>query len=248
MNNPNLSGGATTEQKVKEKNQYRITVEPDAFPSILETVILSTLNLEQKVAELFSAVYEDFSGCSITPYPDGKGFDVRLYFTSNHVGGEDNSKAFELIDFSPENGIKSKLQMLAQVQKKRLFSITDFGKGGLADFIEQRFKTKDGKIKWDQLTTEREQPNGISRTTYVEVGGIDIKNILATIYGWKNPLVKHDSFQYDISVRRPLGAGAGSINWLVDITRISRAELTKLETASGFAVHTNGIRMTSNIR
>jgi hypothetical protein len=130
-------------QNKQDVEKFTITVpEASALPNLIEVGLITTYELADKVSEILSVAYKDFAGCFITPRLNGAGFDVKLYFCALPTGATNKglSYAFETVGSNQNQqqkaGLISNLISLERRSSQRIYSLTQHGREGLADFLE----------------------------------------------------------------------------------------------------------------
>jgi hypothetical protein len=233
-------------QNKQDVEKFTITVpEASALPNLIEVGLITTYELADKVSEILSVAYKDFAGCFITPRLNGAGFDVKLYFCALPTGATNKglSYAFETVGSNQNQqqkaGLISNLISLERRSSQRIYSLTQHGREGLADFLEiPRGRTNPD---WSKHVFEEAQSSNINNGVYAVVTNVDIYKLLALVYGKEKD---GEWVQYDLTPVRPIGQAApgAALDWILKIQRLGMKELDRISRKVGI-IQNRGIPM-----
>ena len=237
LNNPILTGNQKEEKKGTEKKEaIRITVplaDKKKFPVTFNGAILRASDLSNDISELFSGAFSDFAGCWIEAYPQGAGFDLKLYFNPAQNNGAGHMCAFEVDtgdDIKSESAIYRTLRQRELAPTRRIFKLTDEAEEALAAFYPKSLKNNKGIPMWNQGLAYEQAVNGnFNNGVYAVIRCLDLNRVCQEIYGNKDP--EDGSFvEYQFTPLNMISPQYGTINYgndcaiLVQVTSAKKAE------------------------
>ena len=228
----------TTEAAVE---RYAIEVEtPEAYRCIGETDFVTSRELcERIINPIGRAVFADYYGCTFDVDTNGQ-FFVTMYF--------DHLKHNDITAFTDEIEVtEAKNELVGRIRKQRrmftegnTFKPTTQCKEALSEFIDDRFKDRNGNVNWVNQTTDVAQPN--RGEVLSRVSGISVEKLLAKIYGSNEGDVR---YTYDVKILTSIANNAFAMqavnkDYLVSVTRINEVELDRALRNAGI-VNPNGL-------
>lgn len=244
LKNPSLpkvgggNNGANAQNKKDSDLIFDVKIDTrEEFPNFIDSGLISTRKLMETISDAFSQLLTDYVGCFITPYPNGGGFDVRLYFTNTGQDVTDDdgklvrAKAFK---DAPADGKSSgsktldTLNTIINMPKKKLYYISDAGKEFLSRFMVGGDPKNPNKVNWNNFVTEVTEHRGFNNCVYAVVFGLDLYRILSFIYGNKDE--NGEFYTYSVNIARQIDA----MNYLLFINRVSNTKVNELSNELGY--------------
>lgn len=239
LDNPNLTGTVEAKEKKgtdKDQKPCRIEVPQECkknFPITFKGGILRASDLANDISELFSGAFKDFVGCWIEAYPQGVGFDLKLYFNPAQDNGAGKMCAFEVDtgdDIKSDSAIYKTLKQRELAPTRKIFKITDAAEEALAVFYPNTLKNNKGIPNWSQGLAYEQAVNGnVNNGVYAVIRCLDLNRVCQEIYGNRDE--EDGSYvSYQFTPLNTIAPQYGAINYgndcaiLVQVTSDKKAE------------------------
>lgn len=193
--------------------------EFEPFDATVMTKITTTKKLSELLNERLKAVFQDYYGCRIEPYPNGQGLAVTLVFSQLQHGMINPSKpiAFEPIGTDNSKSIAERSRMINNMYNHgRRYSITEDAKSALCDLF-----TKPDRVDWNKCTSESySRPNAWSQTAYNIITGLDVNKVCEIIFGAAKGNGKDKMYYYPMVCAPTMNTNVsqGLTNWVVNLS------------------------------
>lgn len=227
----NFTGGK--EQKTKREFLKIVNNEPLDFEEIIDTSYSSTTKLSMQINEIFKPLFSDWYGCDIIPDPESGSFIVSFIFKAVATGDDEN-RAFLPITNKKQKTSNSTLDRILQINRinssaQTNMEITPYGMELIYDLIYDNLKKNINPEKpstYKNIVAETVENTGIgmysgqTQNIYNTVVGIDIKKVLAILFGNKTKDGK-DYYAYNIFAINiaPNNFNTNRVNYILEIQR-----------------------------
>lgn len=198
------------QQQKKAKLKIEEYVE---FDGTYEGKVTTTIDFARSVNSLFRPVLSDYEGSSINVI-NGQMY-MELYFKEKGAPSPEQKKCIQqIVQPSKDRDIIARVTNLSKMNStNQKLELTEDAKDILEGFM---IKTSNGKVNWKECvyeTIDRNYGNQSSITLCLR--GLDIYQLLKSIYGTKDPVTKH-IYQYQITVNRPIN----QMDYVITISRV----------------------------
>ena len=227
------------------KDVYTIELQdgPVPFEPVIQSKLLSSIELTRIINRIFTEVFKDYEGCSITNgvANDGTIRSISLFFKDKGNG--------QMVPLgTPQNGQGSALVNRIMSHNARLSTNKTYR---LSDDVRQVLEPlmiKAGafnqNVDWNKSEVEIPEPNQLGgMNIYLRVDNIDINKILKIYFGGTDK-DKDEIADYNVSYVRALVNGAS----LLKIDRANKIAVDKLIQEAGLmAQNTNAISISRGV-
>ena len=225
------------------RETFKLELDPIDFSPIGAFKLTTSSDLGKLAYEVFSSVFEDFEGLIFEPGVNGGEPTYSLIF--NHGKYDDDARLGVVSAINQDKGERSSnpLDAIRRMDNVYMNGAKYLATDDLKDVVEKLLVPalyNNGKPKWGAVVVdyaERSQynlyaPNAV--TQYTKINGISAKRLASLLYGYE---VDGDKFDYEVRVVGPANTqmmGGKTINWVLQVSRASLAEVTELYKAYGY--------------
>lgn len=250
LENPELNGKSnqkTEEQKGKgdkKKYSFRLSEFLD-LPKMGDVSIMKLSELAADAGKMLALAYNDLVGVNIDLFPNGQGFQTKLYF-SKIAESHNCPNAFKDYEAATTgNKVIDSINEMSSRKGRKLYYPTDELKDGMYKLMYGYNKNIDSnKYDWNKYIYEESRPNGV----YAVLSNVDIIKLLPEIYGFKDE--NGDDIFYQINIVRALNGGfyngmQVATDYLIMITAVGRNAVNEAATKAGIInpVNDNFVRV-----
>ena len=229
-------------KETKDREKFVIDIEPQDFSPIGAFKLTTSSDLGKLAYEIFSAAFEDFEGLIFEPGVNGGEPTYSLIF--NHGKYDEDATVGVVSAIQQKEGSSANpLDRIRRMDNVYANGAKYLATDDLKDVVEKLLVPglyNNGRPKWGAIVVdyaERSQynlysPNAV--TQYTKINGISATRLASFIYGYK---VDGDEFDYEVRVVAPASnqmMGGKTINWILQVSRASLAEVTELYKAYGY--------------
>lgn len=223
-----MPSGVLTQKLGTENKPFELRVSPVPFESTTEAKLLTTLDLGAMINALFKKVFKDYDGCTLVLDPNQNRWKARLFFREN-VNVSTDGAVKNIIPLSTKadrsNGrpsIGQRLESVSMITSNVHYKLSTETTDVLTKYYMPWEKNGKGEVNWKFFLSEQSEQiqYGVGGTAiYVCVSGVDVVELLKSIYGAKN---EEDHWvDYSVTAIRPVTQFQPSTpNLLLSIQRI----------------------------
>ena len=241
-----------TQENATERVPYTLDVTPSNFEDRATGLSdqMTSYELLSIVNNIFKVGFEDYEGSKFIL--DSHGIPViELWFNHRVPQGAD-----VIVGFSQNiEGEKYKNKTTARVMRQNrayregyTYNITQDAKDVIGKYIMPQYKSKNGKINWDQITGDiaNQSSNGFvygAKEVMSRVYGIAPEEILRAKFGSKN--AKGENVQYGVAILNSLPSSSGTPGFLLSVTQVNEVQFDRALRNAGI-VNPNGLGIYKN--
>lgn len=239
MNNNNYSnnnrnnGGNNNQQQPQQETRKKAKLyleEPLEFVGTIDGHITTTVDLAKNINTLFNTAFGDYEGSVISQNHLGE-LTASLFFKDTGAGN---------IEPLVKTNVRGSNKSMSPAERVRNMNLRNINKTytlseELKEILEQFLNlSPKAKVNWDRMYSEvAERMYGGMNNIYVRVDNININKVLKVLYG--SETANKERLEYNITVIKPIGMGAGGINQnhIIKVDRLNVKEIERLANKVG---------------
>lgn len=230
---------------MSKDNGYVIELQdgPVPFEPVIQSKLISSLDLTKIINRIFTSVFKDYEGCSVIDRAsnDGSIKTISLFFKDKQNG--------EMIPLgTPQNNGSSTIvnrimSHNARLNTSKTYRLNDETRKTLEPLMVRTGAFNQG-VDWNRSEVEIPEQNQMGGINiYLRVDGIDINKVLKIYYGG-NDKDKDEIADYNVSYVRALANGA----FMLKIDRANKIAVDRLIQEAGLvAQNSNAIAISRGV-